>query len=50
MFYEVRVYTPNRNLKKVVSSEQLSKRHWEAFKKGQEIRKQLKDLIPRLKA
>lgn len=50
MFYQVRIYTPKGNLKKVVSREQLSKRHWDAFDKGQAIRNKLKSLIPRLEA
>ena len=50
MFYEVRIYTPKGNIKKVISAEQLSKRHWDAFEKGQMIRNKLKSLIPRLEA
>lgn len=50
MFYEVRVYTPKENIKKVVSREQLSKRHWHAFEKVQIIRNKLKPLLPQLQA
>jgi len=50
MFHEVRIYTPKGNLKKVISQEQLSKRHWNAFGKGQIIRHKLKSLIARLEA
>lgn len=49
MFYEVRVYTPKRNLKKVVSQEELSKRHWEAFNKNKNFRNKLKTLLTRMK-
>jgi len=45
MFYEVRIYTPKGNLKKVISREQLSNRHWDAFEKGQMIRNKLKSLL-----
>ena len=41
MFYDVRVYTPKKNLKKVIPSEQLSKIHWEVFEKNKIIRKKL---------
>ena len=50
MFYEVRIYTPKGNLKKMVSREQLSKRHWHAFERNQIIRNKLKSLLPQLKA
>ena len=50
MLYEVKVYTPKGNLKKVVSREQLSKRHWQAFDTGQIIRNKLKSLLSQLKA
>ena len=49
MFYEVKVYTPKGNLKKVVSREQLSKRHWQTFERGQNIRNKLKSLLPQRK-
>lgn len=49
MFYDVRVYTPKKNLKKVIPSEQLSKIHWEVFEKNKIIRKKLKSLLPRIK-
>jgi len=50
MFYEVRIYRPKGNIKKVISREQLSKRHWHAFERGQIIRNRLKSLLPQLKA
>ena len=50
MFYEVKIYTPKGNLKKLVSREQLSKRHWHAFERGQIIRNKLKSVLPQLKA
>ena len=50
MFYEVRIYTPNRNLKEIVSSEQLSKRHWQAFEKNQIIRKTLEERFTNITA
>jgi hypothetical protein len=31
MFYEVRILTPKGDLKKVVSTQELSKAHWQAF-------------------
>ena len=45
MFYQVRIYTPKGNLKKVVSSQQLSQRHWNAFEKSQMIRKNLEAIL-----
>ncbi|MGP0567172.1 MULTISPECIES: hypothetical protein [unclassified Nitrospina] len=50
MFYEVRVYTPKGILKKVVSQNQLSKRHWTAFNKIFFPGKPLKALQTGLKA
>ena len=47
MLYEVRVYTPKGNLKKVVSKEQLSKKHWEDFKKSNNINSKVKTLLAR---
>ena len=35
MFYEVRILTPKGDLKKVVSAQELSKAHWNAFNKIQ---------------
>jgi uncharacterized protein YktA (UPF0223 family) len=35
MFYEVRVFTPKGDLKKVISERNLSKIHWSTFKKIQ---------------
>jgi hypothetical protein len=49
MFYEVRIYTPKGNIKKVISREQLSKRHWSAFERSQIIRNKLKSLLPQSK-
>ena len=48
MFYEVRVYNPKGKLKKVVTREQLSKRHWNAFDKGKSIRKTLNALMQKV--
>ena len=31
MFYEVRILSPKGDLKKVVSTQELSKAHWKAF-------------------
>ena len=33
MFYEVRILSPKGDLKKVVSTQELSKSHWESFNK-----------------
>lgn len=35
MFYEVRIFNPEGNLKKVVSSQELSKAYWDSFNKTQ---------------
>lgn len=35
MFYEVRIFNPEGNLKKVVSSQELSKDYWNSFNKTQ---------------
>lgn len=35
MFYEVRILSPRGDLKKVVSSLELSKTHWDSFNKIQ---------------
>jgi hypothetical protein len=45
MFYQVKIYTPKGNLKKVVSSQQLSQRHWDAFEKRQVLRKNLEAML-----
>ena len=37
MFYEVRILSPEGNLKKVVSSQELSSAYWDAFNKIQPI-------------
>ena len=43
MFYEVRILSPKGDLKKVVSTQELSKAHWNAFNKIPSIN--LKSLI-----
>jgi len=48
MFYEVRVYNTKGKVKKVLSRDQLSKRHWEAFEKGKNIKKALKSLMRKM--
>jgi hypothetical protein len=35
MFYEVRIFSPKGNLKKVVSTQELSKTYWDSFNKIQ---------------
>ncbi len=35
MFYEVRIFNPKGNLKKVVSPRELSKAYWNSFNKTQ---------------
>ena len=35
MFYEVRVLDSNSNLKKIISTKELSRRHWMSFEKSQ---------------
>ncbi len=33
MFHEVRIYTPRGDLKKVISTQELSEAHWNTFNK-----------------
>ena len=42
MFYEVRVLDPKGKLKKVVSSQELSKRYWNAFHESANSKETLK--------
>ncbi|KMP11563.1 hypothetical protein UR09_01190 [Candidatus Nitromaritima sp. SCGC AAA799-A02] len=35
MFHEVRIFDPKGNLKRVVSSKKLSKRHWQIYKSSE---------------
>lgn len=37
MFYDVRIFDSNKVLKKVISSEELEKRHWEMFFKNEKL-------------
>lgn len=36
MFHEVRVLNARKNLKKIISAKELSRRHWNEFDKKQE--------------
>ena len=38
MFHEVRIFTPKGNLKKVVSTQELSRAHWNAFNEMQPLK------------
>ena len=42
MFYEVRVLGPEKKLKKVISSKELSKRYWKAFDESANSKEALK--------
>jgi len=35
MFYEVRVYDPHNHIKKIISTKELSRKHWVSFEKNQ---------------
>lgn len=37
MFYDVRIFDSNKVLKKVISSEELEKMHWEMFFKNEKL-------------
>ncbi len=43
MFYEVRVYDPSNQIKKIVRKKELSKRHWANF-----WREQTKNIVPNI--
>lgn len=36
MFYEVRILDANHHIKKIISTKELSRRHWVTFEKSQE--------------
>ena len=35
MFYEFRIFDPKRKIKKIITTKQLSRRHWSEFEKQQ---------------
>ena len=35
MFYEVRVFDSNKHINKIISTKELSRRHWMSFEKSQ---------------
>jgi len=48
MFYEVRVYNAKGKLKKVLSRDQLSKRHWDAFENRHNIKHRIKTMMKKI--
>jgi len=44
MFYEVRIMDRNDQIKKIVSTKELSRRHWVSFEKSQQL-----NVLPQIK-
>ena len=44
MFYEVRIFNANDKIKKIISTKELSRRHWISFEKSQQL-----NVLPQVK-
>ncbi len=50
MFYDVKIFNAKGKLKKTITREQLSQRHWQFFEKQHTLRKRIKNLLPNMPA